>query len=219
MSFAPKPKLLSEVNPFFGKLLSGIRSGAITAENADTVAVVGAAPSLPLAPALQRASSSSTSSGGAAPGGEDKPSGAAGGPGDAGAGAGAGAGSVPAGAAPAPPPSASAGGAAAGSTAQASAAPVVGSSGVGAPGVSGLGAQVVAQLYGHPPSSGASGGAEARHVVLGVCLAPSHALSSSPSGALSSASCLLSRRVISCTLCGFDCPLVPRPPPPHMHAR
>ncbi len=32
---APKKKLLSEANPAFGKMLSGIRSGDITAENAE----------------------------------------------------------------------------------------------------------------------------------------------------------------------------------------
>ena len=36
----PKPKLLSESNPFFGKLLSGIRAGTITAENAEEVRAV-----------------------------------------------------------------------------------------------------------------------------------------------------------------------------------
>ena len=34
----PKPKLLSEANPAFGKMLSGIRSGEITAENAEELA-------------------------------------------------------------------------------------------------------------------------------------------------------------------------------------
>ncbi len=64
MTMTVKPKLMSERNPFFGALLSGIRTGAITAENAETVAVATtAAVMVPGQSLPQGRSGSSTSAG------------------------------------------------------------------------------------------------------------------------------------------------------------